>query len=89
VDECAGNLFNADEGRAMSDAHDDLRATAEALQDDSDLLEALELEKETLDPHDPRMADVTRRVEALIRQMATKATAERELVDEIQAATAE
>ena len=68
----------------MSDTHDDLRSTAEALQQDADLLEALEKEKETLDPHDPRLADVTRRVEALIHRMATEATAERELVDELQ-----
>ena len=68
----------------MPDAHDDLRATAEALQQDADLLEALEQEKENLDPEDPRMMDLARRIEGLIRSMATKATAERELVDEIQ-----
>jgi hypothetical protein len=68
----------------MPDAHDDLRATAEALQQDADLLEELEKEKETLDPEDPRMPDLARRIEGLVRGMATKATAERELVEEIQ-----
>lgn len=70
----------------MRYARDDLRSTAEALQEDADLLAALEREKETLDASDPRMPDLARRVEELLRRMAAKAAAERELVDEIQAA---
>lgn len=69
----------------MRYARDDLRSTAEALQDDADLLAALEKEKETLDPADPRMPELAREVEELLRRMTTKAAAERELVDEIQA----
>ena len=68
----------------MNDAHDDLRSTAEALQEDADQLEALEKEKETLALDDPRLAELSRQVEALIKRMATKATVERALVDEIQ-----
>jgi hypothetical protein len=68
----------------MPDRHDDLRATAEALQVDADLLEDLELQKELLEPDDPRLADLARRIEVLIRGMATKATAERQLAEEIQ-----
>ena len=68
----------------MPDARDDLRATSEALQQDADLLEELEKQKETLDPEDPRLPDLARRVENLVRAMAAKASAERELVEEIQ-----
>ena len=73
----------------MRDARDDLRSTAEALQEDANLLEALEKEKETLDADDPRMPELARRVEELLRRMTTKAAAERELVDEIQGAGAD
>ncbi len=68
----------------MSDAHDDLRATAEALQQDADQLEALEKEKEGLEPDDPRLAELSHRVEELLKRMATKSTVERVLVDELQ-----
>ncbi len=68
----------------MSDAHDDLRATAEALQQDADQLEALEKEKEGLEPDDPRLAELSHRVEELLKRMATKSTVERALVDELQ-----
>lgn len=73
----------------MGYARDDLRSTAEALQEDADLLEALEKEKERLDADDPRMPELARRVEELLRRMTTKAAAERELVDEIQGARAD
>jgi hypothetical protein len=68
----------------MGYPRDDLRSTAEALQEDADALAALEREKETLDPADPRLPDLARQVEELLRRMTTKAAAERELVDEIQ-----
>ena len=68
----------------MTDAHDDLRATAEALQQDADELEALEKEKEGLQPEDPRLAELSHQVEALLKRMATKAAVERALVDEVQ-----
>ena len=73
----------------MTDAHDDLRATAEALQQDADELEALEKEKEGLRPDDPRLADLSHRVEALLKRMTTKATIERALVDEVQSRNAD
>ena len=68
----------------MRDARDDLRSTAEALQEDADLLEALEKKKENLGVDDPRLPELSRKVEALLRRMTTKAAAERELVEEIQ-----
>lgn len=73
----------------MRDARDDLRSTAEALQEDADLLAALEREKETLDADDPRLPDLARQVEELLRRMTTKAAAERELVDEIRSTQAD
>ena len=47
----------------------------------------LELEKEGLDPFDPRIVEITRQIEHLMRAMTTKATAQRELVEEIQGAS--
>ena len=67
----------------MADARDDLLATSEAIQDDADLLAELEKMKESLDADDPRMPELARRTEALARRMANKASAERELIDEL------
>jgi hypothetical protein len=73
----------------VSQSHDDLRSTSEALQEDADLVKTLELEKERLDPLDPRVVEITRQIEGLMRSMTTKATAQRELVEEIQNVSAD
>ena len=73
----------------MSEIRDDLRSTSEALQEDADLVKALEQEKEVLDPLDPRVAEIAREIESLLTRMRTKATAERELVEEIQGASSD
>lgn len=70
----------------MSDAHDDLRATSEAIQDDAERLAAMEEEKRSLDATDPRVEELSREIEALARAVRNKATAERQLSEEIQSA---
>jgi hypothetical protein len=69
----------------MPDAREDLRATSEAIQDDAERLAELEARKRTLDAADPQVEELSREIETLARVMADKATAERELSEEIQA----
>jgi hypothetical protein len=70
----------------MPDAHEDLRATSEAIQDDAEELATLEVRKREIEPTDSQVVDLSRRIEELAQEMATKATAERELSEEIQEA---
>ena len=68
----------------MADARDDLRATSEAIQDDAEQLADLEARKRSLDPTDPAVAELSRLIERLAESVASKATAERELSEELQ-----
>jgi hypothetical protein len=68
----------------MPDAEEDLRSTAEAIKDDADQLKDLETRKISLDPADPAVVELSREVEELTTGLAHKATAERELSEEIQ-----
>jgi hypothetical protein len=68
----------------MPDAEDDLRSTSETIEDDAERLATMEGQKRRLQPDDPRVVDLSREIEALVNDMATKATAERELSEEIQ-----
>ncbi len=70
----------------MPDAQEDLRATSEAIQDDAEQLAMLETQKRDLEPTNPEVVEMSRRIEELAQEMATKATAERELSEEIQGA---
>lgn len=74
------------EGEQMPDAEEDLRATAEAIQDDAEQLKQLEARKIALDPDDPLVLDLSRQIEALVAKIADKARAERELSEELQGA---
>jgi hypothetical protein len=69
----------------MADQLDDLRATSEALEADAERLAELEERKQRLDLTEPAMAELSREIEILVHRMADKATAERELAEEIQA----
>jgi hypothetical protein len=69
----------------MADPLDDLRATSEALETDAERLAELEERKQRLDLTEPAMAELSREIEILVHRMADKATAERELAEEIQA----
>jgi hypothetical protein len=66
----------------VSDLEEDLRATAEDLHEDAKNLEAIEEEKERLDPRDPRTAALSEEGERVARDIVTKAGVERRLVDE-------
>jgi hypothetical protein len=67
----------------MPDARSDLRATSEAIRDDAHLLADLEARKLSLDPADPEVDRLSREIQQLARTIGHKATAERELAEEI------
>jgi hypothetical protein len=71
-------------GGSVPDAEEDLRATSESIQDDAVRLKELEQEKTALPLNDPRVAELSREIEALARSLADKATVERKLSDELQ-----
>jgi hypothetical protein len=71
-------------GGSVSDGEDDLRATSESILDDATRLKALEEQKAGLPADDPRVAELSREIEELARQLAEKATVERVLTDELQ-----
>ncbi len=61
---------------------DAIQATAEDLIADADQLRAIEAEKAALDADDPRADQLAADAELLIKQMAAKATAQREIAAE-------
>ena len=60
----------------------DIQATAEDIAADAETLQAIEAEKADIDPDDPRALDLARQAERLAHDIASKAVAERELVQE-------
>jgi hypothetical protein len=64
------------------DLQSDIQATAEDIAADSEVLKGIETEKATIDAKDPRALELATQAEALAQEMASKATAERELVHE-------
>ena len=60
----------------------DIQATAEDIAADADALQAIEAEKATIDPTDPRAVDLATQAERLARDIVSKTVAERELVVE-------
>jgi hypothetical protein len=73
-------------GGRVAEADDDLRATAESLQDDADRLKDLEASKERLDPSDPEVLKLAHEAKDLARTIADKATVELALAEELQGA---
>lgn len=67
----------------MSDRADDLKATNESIREDAAKVDSLEARKAELPPGDPRVDQISDRVEAVIESMASKAAAEREIAGEI------
>jgi hypothetical protein len=61
---------------------DDLKATEDDLVADAARLKAVEIEKQGLEPADPRMTELSAEAETIARQMVPKTVAERELVSE-------
>ena len=67
----------------MSDT-DDLRATTEDLAADARRLEEIETQKGSLDPSDPRAAELAAEGERLAREILPKTIAQREITLEAQ-----
>ena len=67
----------------MPDAEHDLRATEESIRRDTQQIDSLESEKSSLDPADPRVVDLSERVEGLAIELTGKAEAERALSEDI------
>lgn len=66
----------------MTEREDDLRATAEAMIDDSQHLEDLEKAKLQLDASDPRYAQLAREIEQLVSRMAAKARIQTQIAED-------
>jgi hypothetical protein len=69
----------------MPDSQEDLRATEESIRGDAERVKGLEEEKAALDPKDPRVQELSEEVGRLSASLEDKATAERELSEDIQA----
>ena len=69
----------------MDKLRQDLHATEESIRHDAEAVTEVEEEKESLDPTDPRMEQLSAKVERLAASLKDKARAERALVEEIQA----
>ena len=67
----------------MTDAMQDLRSTADDLAADAERLRQIEELKGSMAPDDPRLVDLAEEAERLARHMAAKASAERELAEEV------
>ena len=70
----------------MHKLRQDLRATQESIRHDADAVTELEEQKGRMDPTDPRVEQISVRVERLAAALKDKAGAERALVEEIQSA---
>ncbi|HET8784170.1 MAG TPA: hypothetical protein VFM38_00930 [Candidatus Limnocylindrales bacterium] len=67
----------------MTEPMDDLRATADDLAADAERLREIELQKASMAPDDPALVDLAAEAEHLSASMASKATAQRELAEEV------
>jgi hypothetical protein len=66
---------------AVDDTAADLRATSDALMRDLDVLAAIEDEKRTLAPGDPRLVELAQRVEDVARRVLTSTVRQRKLTE--------
>ena len=71
----------------MTDAINDLRATADDLVADADRLREIETRKGTLAPDDPAMLELSAEAEHLSKHIAAKASAEHDLAKEVSEAS--
>lgn len=67
----------------MSEAQDDLRATADSIIADAGRLAAVETEKRGLAPGDPRLVRLSEAAEDIARQIVPKTYAESEIATEL------
>jgi hypothetical protein len=68
----------------MPDPREDLRATADSIILDAERLRALEVEKKTLDPADPRVDQLSEQAERVVDGLEDKTAIERRLSEEIE-----
>jgi hypothetical protein len=80
------SLTSQERESTMSDPRQDLRSTAESIRRDAERVKTLEDEKAALDPDDPRVAELSEQIERMTAGLEDKATAQRQLSEEIQAA---
>ena len=66
---------------AMEDTAADLRATSDALMRDLEVLAAIEDEKRTLAPGDPRLVELAQRVEDVARRVLSSTVRQRKLTE--------
>jgi hypothetical protein len=69
----------------MADQQEDLRSTEDSIRKDADHLKTLEDRKAALEPDDERVAELSEQAERVSVELREKATAERELAEDIQA----
>jgi hypothetical protein len=67
----------------VSDATEDLRATADDLAADAERLRRIEERKAALDPSDPALLALSAEAERLSKTIASKATAQHDLAREV------
>ncbi len=65
----------------VEDTAADLRATSDALMRDLEVLAAIEEEKRTLEPGDPRLVELAQRVEDIARRVLTSTVRQRRLTE--------
>lgn len=63
----------------MADTAEDLRATSDGLVRDLDVLSAIEAQKRQLEPGDPRLVELSERVEAVAGRLLHASTRQRHL----------
>jgi hypothetical protein len=71
----------------MGDPAEDLRATSDSIEHDAEKVAALERQKSALDPADPQVEVISKKVEKLVATMQDKAAAETALAKTIDEAS--
>ncbi|HET9520478.1 MAG TPA: hypothetical protein VFO73_05470 [Candidatus Limnocylindrales bacterium] len=67
----------------MTETGDALRATSDELLRDLEVLSALEDEKRTIEPGDPRLVELAERIESIASRILGSSTKQRELTEQI------
>jgi hypothetical protein len=65
----------------LADIAEDLRATSDGLVRDLDVLSAIEAQKRTLEPGDPRLVELSERVEAVATRLLDASSHQRHLTE--------
>ena len=71
------------------EAQDDLRSTSDAIRADAGEVDALEAEKVSLHPGDPKVTEISKKVVEIAGRMQRATRIEEELTEEVRAANEE